>query len=319
MPTRFGIGFIGLGSIGQRMLTHASRHERVRAAAVFDPDAGRVAAALERFSELQAAACPTALIQHPEVDVVYVASPPVTHAEHARAALDAGKPVLCEKPLGIDLDRSRALVQHAQRSGVAHAVNFIYASAHPAVVMRDALDSGALGEVAAVDITLHARAWSQRRYAEAPWLAGGAQGGFAREVLSHHLFLCERLFGPARLRESHARFDGDAGAVTQLQARLECGETPVFVRGGTGNVAPDRLEMTLWGARQSLCAYDLHRLRRGTPEGWIDESAAEDAAADWHRRQYDGLAAMLAGQAHPLPDFAAAYSVQALIEAMMQR
>ena len=51
-----------------------------------------------------------ALCADPEVDIVYVASPHSAHAEHARLALAAGKPVLCEKPLTPTLAQTRALL-----------------------------------------------------------------------------------------------------------------------------------------------------------------------------------------------------------------
>ena len=317
MTQRFGIGFLGLGSIGQRMLTHAALHQRVRATVVFDPQSHRVQDAAARFDHLLAADTALELIQHPAVDVVYIASPPLTHAEHARAAVDAGKPVLCEKPLGVNLDESRALVEHTARGGVPHAVNFIYASAQPAVVMHDAMRDGSLGKISAVDITIDAHWWAQRRYAEAPWLARHDQGGLVREVLSHYLFLTESLLGPARLRYANVQFPETQGAaVTQLVAELACDGIPIYVRGTTEGATPDRFEMTLRGEHQSLCAYDLYKLRAGNSRGWADRSVSGDPAADWHRRQFDNLAKMLAGEPHSMPDFAAAYSVQALVEAI---
>ena len=169
MGKRLGIGFIGLGSIGQRMLKHAAPHPAVRPVVAWDPDAGKMQRSRALCRELDLVDGPAAVIGHRDVDVVYVASPPATHAQHAGAALEHGTPVLCEKPLGVDMAASRSLVAHAQRAGVPNAVNFIFASG-PGTELAATLASGALGAVRCVDVYLHARQWAERRYAEAPWL-----------------------------------------------------------------------------------------------------------------------------------------------------
>jgi hypothetical protein len=64
--------------------------------------------------------------------------------------------------------------------------------------------------------------------------------------------------------------------------------------------------------------HDLHGLQVTTGECWLDSNTAgTDPAGDWHQRQYDQLAAMLDGQTHTLPDFAAGLSVQRLIEGIL--
>jgi len=58
------------------------------------------------------------LLADPEVDVVYVATPHARHAEDVLACLDAGKAVLCEKPLTLDAEVARHLVAEARRRGL---------------------------------------------------------------------------------------------------------------------------------------------------------------------------------------------------------
>ncbi|MCH8809412.1 MAG: Gfo/Idh/MocA family oxidoreductase, partial [Proteobacteria bacterium] len=57
-------------------------------------------------------------------EVVYIACPPAAHKEYALAAIEAGKTVFCEKPLGVDVAESRALVARVEESGTPNAVNF---------------------------------------------------------------------------------------------------------------------------------------------------------------------------------------------------
>ncbi|MFD7135466.1 Gfo/Idh/MocA family protein [Streptomyces sp. NPDC059894] len=60
------------------------------------------------------------------VDVVHVCTPNATHARFARAALDAGVAVVCEKPLATDIATARGLTELAAERGVATAVPFVY-------------------------------------------------------------------------------------------------------------------------------------------------------------------------------------------------
>ena len=85
-------------------------------AGVTDPDTERARALAERL-ETTVHDDPAALVASPEVDAVVIASPGFVHEEQVSACLDAGKPVLCEKPLTTD-DASRyELVQEEAALG----------------------------------------------------------------------------------------------------------------------------------------------------------------------------------------------------------
>ena len=319
MAEHHGIGFIGLGSIGQRMLAQAWSHPRVQPTVAWDLAAERLAQTVANSAGLRAAADVNSLINDDAVDVVYIASPPLTHAAHANAALEFGKPVLCEKPLGIDIATSEALAARATASGIAHGVNFIFASAHPTTQIEQSLARAELGEIKGAEAQLHLPNWARRRYAEAPWLMESDQGGFVREVLSHFIYLTERLFGPAVVNYSHCRQGLRHGsAITGVVAELTCGDIPINIHGSTLGWGPDVCNYTVWGEHCSYRVHDLHGLQVTTGERWLDSNTAgTDPASDWHQRQYDQLAAMLDGQTHTLPDFAAGLSVQRLIEEIL--
>src|SRR5437870_3728712 len=65
-----------------------------------------------------------AMLEDPRIDVVHITSPNHLHREQAKAALEAGKHVVCEKPLAMNSAQSAELVEVAERSGRVHAVNF---------------------------------------------------------------------------------------------------------------------------------------------------------------------------------------------------
>ena len=320
MAQRYGIGFIGLGSIGQRMLVPAQQHQRVKPTMAWDPQADRLSQTVANTLGLRAAKDVNHLITDSAVDIVYIASPPLTHAEHASATLDVGKPVLCEKPLGIDIATSEALAVRATNRGITHAVNFIYGSAYPAEQMAEALAQCKFGALTSAQIQLHLPNWAARRYAEAPWLMASDQGGFVREVLSHFVYLTERLFGPTKVNYSYCRKGSSPGsAITGLVAELSCGDLTVNIQGSTLGTGPDVCNYTLWGEHCSYRVHDLHGLQITTGKDWENANAAgTDPVSSWYQRQYDQIAAMLDGRPHTLPDFAAGLSVQRVIEALLQ-
>ena len=88
-----------------------------------------------------------ALVADPEVDVVYVASPHALHREHVLLALEAGKPVLCEKPLTLTGDEAALLVAEARRRDL-FLMEAMWMRCHPVVRrLRQLVDTGRLGAV----------------------------------------------------------------------------------------------------------------------------------------------------------------------------
>lgn len=89
-----------------------------------------------------------------DVDAVYVGSPNTLHAEHAALALEAGKHVLCDKPLATDVATAQRLLAVAAAKHVALSVNF-QVRQHPAVAtIRAWLRDGRVGHVVAVRATV---------------------------------------------------------------------------------------------------------------------------------------------------------------------
>jgi predicted dehydrogenase len=87
------------------------------------------------------------LVADPDVDVVDICTPNHLHAEMALAAIAAGKHVYCEKPLALDLQQSRAIVDAARRAGVCNVIGFNYICNPMLQVAREMIAAGELGEV----------------------------------------------------------------------------------------------------------------------------------------------------------------------------
>src|SRR5688500_4468388 len=106
------VGIIGLGRIGAEHAGWISQCASARPAAVADATPARQSLAKERG--LVVYSSPEALLTDPHIDAVLVATPSAMHFDHASAALNAGKHVMVEKPMALDLPQSRTLVELAR-------------------------------------------------------------------------------------------------------------------------------------------------------------------------------------------------------------
>lgn len=307
--------------MGQRMLTNMHAHDGFDVKVAWDPDQGACTRTRDRFPQVRIAASAAEAIGDAATGVVYIASPPAWHAEHARAAFAAGKDVYCEKPLGVDVADSRALADAAQRSGRVNIVNFSLASAAATREIERRLAAGEPGTLRGVDVRLHFATWPRDWQMDAAaWLARREQGGFVREVLSHWIYLTARLFGPLTLEHATVRYPEGDGAETHALARLAAGALPVTVAGSVGGAGPDLVEYTVWGDALSLRIHDWNRLRASTSGEWRDElTHLADPRQAGYVLQLDNAAAAFAGEAHSMPDFADALAVQAIIEDILAR
>lgn len=318
MARTHGVAVIGLGIIGRRMLTNMPRQGRLAIVGGWDLDPAARAAAARDFPGLAVAESAEALIADPATDVVYIGVPPAAHARYARLAMAHGKAVFCEKPLGVDLAESRALVAEMEASGLAQAVNLSLAAARGVSEMRAALAGGSLGEVAGADIRLHFGTWPRGWQAGATWLGERTEGGFTREVGTHFLYLAETLLGRGRLIAASTRYPEAPAAESHALARLAFGGVPVTYAGSVGGAGPDLVEFTLWGSRRSLRLTDFYRLWQSDGGPW-EEALPEvtEPAADAYGLQLDALVAHLDGEATVLPGFDAALRAQEIVEAIL--
>jgi 1,5-anhydro-D-fructose reductase (1,5-anhydro-D-mannitol-forming) len=145
-----------------------------------------------------------ALIADPEVDAVYVATPPNAHKEYTIAAAAAGKPVYVEKPMALDAGECDAMIAACRAAGVPLFVAYYRRALPRFLKVKELIDSGAIGDVRAVTITLY------RQYeppAALPWRINPAisGGGLFVDLAAHTLDLLDFILGPI------ARVTGGAG------------------------------------------------------------------------------------------------------------
>ncbi len=145
MTKKFKVGVIGVGFIGPAHM-EGIRRQGFEVAAIGEATQELAEEAAERLLVPKAYGDFNDLINDPEIDVVHIASPNFLHYKHAKAALEAGKHVVCEKPLAMTAEESGELVKLAAEKNLVNAVNFnirFYPMAQEAKAM---VEAGALGD-----------------------------------------------------------------------------------------------------------------------------------------------------------------------------
>ncbi len=150
------LAFLGVGWIGKNRMEALIKNETIEVAGIADPSRDNLDAAL--------AVAPNATtygsfeeILDSDVDGVVIATPSALHAEQSIAALNKGKAVFCQKPLGRNAAETEAVVEAARRNNLLLGVDLCYR--HTCFrQIHDIIQSGELGHIYATELTFH-NAW----------------------------------------------------------------------------------------------------------------------------------------------------------------
>ncbi|TDK48708.1 Gfo/Idh/MocA family protein [Antarcticimicrobium luteum] len=309
---------IGLGIMGRRMLEHMELHEGYAPVALWDPDPAACAEAQRIAPGAQIAASAEDAMK--AADLVYLACPPVPRKAYALAAAGAGKAVFLEKPLGVDVAESEALVAGLKAAAVPAAVNFTQAAGAALSGVAEAARTGALGDLAGADMVVTYAAWPRAWQRGADWLRFRAEGGMTREVISHFLFFSERILGPLSVVWARPSYPDDpALCETHMLARLENADgLPVTIMASVGGAQPDRQELIIKGGKTSrrITEFHIDAVSDGGDFSELGERPADPRAVSL-KAQLDDLALCIAGEPHRLATPQEALRVQKLVEQML--
>lgn len=185
-----GLGLIGLGRLGRvRAEIAARRVPGARLVAVHDIDSDLTGATANEFGA-EAIDSIGALIDHPEVQGVIVATPTSLHVEPVIAVAAAGKALFCEKPLASTLDDTRLLVETIDRAGIACQVGFN--RRHD----PDHLDAQRLISEGRIGTPTYLRSNIRDPFPPPPWaLDPNTGGGLFMDMLIHDIDAARMLIG----------------------------------------------------------------------------------------------------------------------------
>lgn len=317
-----GVGILGAGGIAQRAMVEPAREvDGVEVVAIGARDPERARAFAERL-DLPRWGGYDAVLSNPRVDLVYLALPPIVHAEWAERALAAGKNVLCEKPLSANGTTAEAIADAADAAGRRAFVGFHY-RLHGFI--RDLLDtvaSGVLGEVKLVEID-----FSIPHFVVQPGnirLDGDLAGGAVMDVGCYAADLLRAAFGEpevvtaiAQTSDADPRIDlqTDAelrlpGGITALVRASFLGddEGAMWVRidGSAASLWATSVIVPQWGATLTVTSADGDVLRE----------VSVDPAENSYARQLEHLREVLTAGAPSLLDARGAVGTMRVVDAI---
>jgi scyllo-inositol 2-dehydrogenase (NAD+) len=144
---KLGIGVLGVGEMGKQHafnLRHLVPHAQL--VAIADVDGARAAKVAEELEIEHSYASLDAMLERKDIQAVLIATPDSFHAGAVEASARAGKDILCEKPLGLNVESAQNALNAVAKAGVRMQVGFMrhYDPAHVAASKR--IEAGEIGE-----------------------------------------------------------------------------------------------------------------------------------------------------------------------------
>lgn len=244
-------GVVGLGNVTVNRFVPAlmrSTRSTLVACVTRDPESQR--GFVEKFAVPRAHADFARFVQDPEIDAVYIATPNSLHFAQTRAAIAAGKHVLCEKPLALDFAHGEELVLLARGAGRVLKVAYQFRFERVFERVREHIAAGTLGELRTV--TLSGCSPVART---AAWRQDPEEGGILSDLAVHFLDLVPWLTGleftdvvaranPQDMASASVQTIGILGTLGQhchaairASRELPAGQQALVIEGTRGTVA----------------------------------------------------------------------------------
>ena len=219
------------------------------------------------------------LVNHRDVDLVSIVTPPATHMEIALAALEQRKAVLCEKPMAMNAEQTARMVEAARAAGVLSLIDHELRFLHSRRKMRAMLQNGAIGSVRHCNYVFRS---DYRALADRAWdwwsdkeMGGGTLGAIGSHVVdSYRWMLGTDVTGVLGMLSTHIprrpdKARGDAAVTSddeaQLLFRFADGE---FNRGTTGSASLSVVESGKYENRLEISGTSGALMVEETGELW---------------------------------------------------
>jgi D-xylose 1-dehydrogenase (NADP+, D-xylono-1,5-lactone-forming) len=167
-------GIISTAHINRKVIPGAQESPRVDLIAVASRDQARAEDYARKWGIARAYGSYEALLEDPDVDAVYISLPNTLHCEWSIRALEAGKHVLCEKPLSRHPDDVEAAFDVAERTGKILSEAFMYRHNPQTSRLRELIDENVIGDVRLIRSTFSYSLYDEGNIRLRPELEGGA-------------------------------------------------------------------------------------------------------------------------------------------------
>ncbi len=289
-----GWGIVGCGDIANKAVAPAINEQAdSELVAFFSHSAERAEQMRADHGARRAYSCLDEILADDEIDVIYVASPVHRHAPESIAAARAGKHVLCEKPMALNVADAEATIAACDEAGVHLAAAYYRRFFPKARKMKELLDAGAIGRPVLARVCIGSRAViaedNPKHWRTVPETGGG---GALMDVGSHRLdLICYLLGEPAQVcgfADSIDREDMGVPDTESLLCRMKSG---AHVQCTAYWCMPDRAdELEIWGTEGRLVTRHFDGPELTLMRGDERESWELPLVANWHAPLVDDFA-----------------------------
>lgn len=262
---RFGI--VGAGAIAPSYMQALEGNVVARLVAVADTRAD-AARAMAQKASCQAFSAYQVMAEKAGLDAVIICTPPATHPEITAYFLDRKIHVLCEKPLCIDSESARRMVDHAKRMGVKLTMGSKFRYVDDVIRAKSIVASGILGEIILFENAFTARVDMSKRWNSDPKISGG---GVLIDNGSHSVDIMRYFLGPlAEVQVVEGK---------RVQGLPVEDTVRIFVRSTSGVMGSIDLS---WSINKELDSYvNIYGSRGSISVGWKESKFRQSSSPDW--------------------------------------
>ncbi len=230
------------------------------------------------------------LLHDPEVNAVYIATPPHLHAGQTVAAAEAGKHVICEKPIARTVDEAQRMIDACRAHGVRLMICHYQRFNERNRQIRKMIQDGVLGRVVSVRLTF--ASYSPPKPNEWRRMRALSGGGPLMDLGSHCLDLLMFLCGPIASAESLASklaWEGEVEDTASLLLRLESGAHANISTHWSGMLPEPEWSNSLeiWGTNGSIVTAPLYSKDSSGRLLWRDAEGVHDLSRGEGRRIHE--------------------------------
>jgi predicted dehydrogenase len=285
-------GILSTGNINRKVIPGAHASSKVDLVSVASRDQARADEYAKTWEIPRAFGSYEALLADPEIEAVYISLPNSMHCEWSIKALEAGKHVLCEKPLSRHTSEVAAAFEAADRAGRLLSEAFMYRHNPQTKRAKQLVDDGAIGELRLIRSAFSYSLYDENNIRLQPALDGGALMDIGCYTVSG-----SRLFGGEPERVYGEAWFGPSGTDWVFGATLRFPRNVVALFD-VGTAMTERDELEAIGSEGSLflddpwhCVAPGIELRRG---GKVERIAVE--RFDSYRLELENLSDAIRGE-----------------------
>ncbi|MBW3628488.1 MAG: Gfo/Idh/MocA family oxidoreductase [Gemmatimonadetes bacterium] len=315
-------GLIGAGDIAEKRVAPALRDaQRSQLVAVSRRQQDRANEFARRFGIERVHGRWEDLVADPEIDAVYLATPVDLHARMAIAAAEAGKHILCEKPMALDVADCDRMIEAAERAGVRLGVAY-YRHLFPLVLrLRELLAGGTLGTPVLAQASAYERFNPPPDHPRA-WLLDPERsgGGPMFDFGCHRIEVLLDLLGPATRATgvtTNAAFERSAEDTAAALFQFASGAVATLTVSHAADEPRDTLDVFCTGGSVHIARLSGSELR--VARGGVESDETHPPAENVHQPLVEQFVNSVLDGESPVVDGAAAREVNRVLAAIYGR